>query len=312
VVAVAEATGRYARRVAIWTAERTVDEPLVRRLLAQFPELRPPRSLRPLSEGWDYAIWAVDEAWAFRFPRRTMVVPGTEREIAALPRLAPLLPLPVPEPVFVGGPTDDFPWPFFGSRLLPGRELGELSLDDAGREAVGVQLAGFLRALHTVDVDVDLPPDANRRADMRERVPKTREQLAELERLGIWHSTPEVETILAEAERLPPPALDAVVHGDLHFRQLLATDAGELTGVLDWVDLCRSDPAVDLSMLWAYLPPRARPAFLEAYGMVDDAQLLRARVVALSVWGALANYGHAEGHAGIAAEALSGLRRALS
>ena len=168
VVAVAEATGRYARRVAIWTAERTVDEPLVRRLLAQFPELRPPRSLRPLSEGWDYAIWAVDEAWAFRFPRRTMVVPGTEREIAALPRLAPLLPLPVPEPVFVGGPTDDFPWPFFGSRLLPGRELGELSFDDTGREAVGVQLAGFLRALHTVDVDVDLarrePPRGHARA----------------------------------------------------------------------------------------------------------------------------------------------------
>jgi aminoglycoside phosphotransferase (APT) family kinase protein len=297
--------------MAIWSAERTVDEPLVRRLLAQFPELQP-RSLRPLSEGWDYAIWAVDETWAFRFPRRTMVVPGTEREIAVLPRLAPLLPLPVPEPVFVGEPADDFPWPFFGSRLLPGRELGELDLDDAGREAVGVQLAGFLRALHTADVDVDLPPDANRRADMGERVPKTREQLAELERLGVWEATAEVDAILAEAERLPPRAHEAIVHGDLHFRQLLATDAGELTGVLDWVDLCRSDPAIDLSMLWAYLPLRARAAFLEAYGTVDDAQLLRARVVALSVWGALANYGHAEGHAGIAAEALSGLRRALS
>src|SRR5256885_3332116 len=126
--------------MAIWRAERTVDEPLVRRLLAQFPELRP-RSLRPLSEGWDYAIWVVDETWAFRFPRRTMVVPGTEREIAALPRLAPLLPLPVPEPVFVGGPTDDFPWPFFGSRLLPRRELRELCLDDAGRGAARLPAA---------------------------------------------------------------------------------------------------------------------------------------------------------------------------
>ena len=35
-----------------WTAKLVVDEPLVRRLLAQFPELDP-ESLRPFAEGWD-------------------------------------------------------------------------------------------------------------------------------------------------------------------------------------------------------------------------------------------------------------------
>ncbi|HZC29871.1 MAG TPA: phosphotransferase [Gaiellaceae bacterium] len=297
--------------MALWSAEFVVDKALARRLLRQFDELDA-RSLRPLSEGWDYAIWVVDEQWAFRFPRRASVVRGTLLEIAALPELAPLLPLPIPAPVFVGEPTDDFPWPFFGSRLLPGRELAELELDDEQRRQVGLQLAAFLRALHSAELAAELPADSNRRADMGERVPKTRDQLDELERLAIWERPPLVDAILVEAEALPPARTAAVVHGDLHFRQLLATDEGRLTGVLDWVDLCRSDPAIDLTMLWAYLPPNARGEFLDAYGPLDDSELLRARVVALSVWGALAHYGHVEGHTPIEREAVAGLGRIVS
>lgn len=92
-----------------WSAEVTVDERLVRRLLAQFPHLEL-RSVRPLSEGWDYAIWAVDDEWAFRFPRREIVLPGMELEIAIVPRLAQSLPVAVPAAVFVGEPAEEFRW----------------------------------------------------------------------------------------------------------------------------------------------------------------------------------------------------------
>ena len=73
------------------------------------------RPIRPFAEGWDYTIWLVDEDWAFRFPRREIAVPGVRIEIAVLPRIAPRLPLPVPAAELVGEPTDEFPWPFFGS-----------------------------------------------------------------------------------------------------------------------------------------------------------------------------------------------------
>jgi aminoglycoside phosphotransferase (APT) family kinase protein len=297
--------------VPTWSAERTVDEPLVRRLLAQFDELAA-ASLRPVSQGWDYSIWAVDERWAFRFPRREIVVRGMELEIAVVPKLEPLLPLGVPAAVFVGEPSDEFPWPFFGSRLLPGRELTELQLADEARSRVGLELAGFLRVLHDIELDVELPPDANRRTDMLSRVPRTREQLAELERLGVWHRPAAVDSLLAEAEALPPSTVSTIAHGDLHVRQLLATEEGRLTAVLDWVDLCRTDPAIDLAMLWAYLPPQARGDFLAAYGAVDDAQLLRARVVALSVWASLAHYGRVERFPLIEREAVAGLGRIVS
>jgi aminoglycoside phosphotransferase (APT) family kinase protein len=297
--------------VPTWTAELVVDEPLVRSLLGQFPILDP-QSLRPFAEGWDYSIWAVDERWAFRFPRREMAVPGVRREIAVLPDLAPLLPIPVPDPVFVGEPADGFPWPFFGSALLPGQELGEADLDDGARVEVGRALARFLHALHGAEVVYDLPTDGNRRAEMSTRVPKTRVQLADLEAEGIWRRRASVDRLLDEAEQLPDSQVSVVVHGDLHFRQVLVDGNGRATGVIDWVDVCRSDPAIDLSMLWSYFPVEGREAFLAEYGPVSDEQLLRARVVAFSLSAALAHYGHGEGFSAIEREALAGLERAAT
>ena len=294
-----------------WTAELVVDGGLARRLLAQFPELEI-ESLRPFAEGWDYAIWLVNERWTFRFPRREIAVPGVRREIAVLPELAPLLPIPVPEPVFVGEPSEGFPWPFFGSELLPGRELGEAVLDDSARVEIGRSLARFLRRLHNAEVAYELPADANRRADMSVRVPRTREQLGELEATGLWQPPASVDRLLEAAEGLPPSDASAVVHGDLHFRQVLVGDDASPTGVIDWVDVCHGDPAIDLSMLWSYLPPEGREAFLSEYGAVSDEQLMRARVVALSLSAALAHYGHIEGFRAVEREALSGLARAAA
>lgn len=293
----------------IWSAEVVVDEGLARRLLTQFPELSL-ESLRPLAEGWDNSVWVVDERYAFRFPRRQIAIPGVVLELAVLPKLAPLLPVPIPDPVFQGRPAEGYPWPFFGSELLPGRETCDAELDDEARLEVALQVAGFLQTLHGLDLDVALPLDANSRADMTKRVPLARGDLAELERLGVWRAPSLVRGILETAEQLPPAGLPAIVHGDLHFRHVLV-EGGRVTGVIDWGDLCRSDPAIDLQLLWSFLPPEARTAFLDAYGPLDEAQLLRARMLALSLCAALALYARAENLPNVEREALAGLGRAL-
>jgi aminoglycoside phosphotransferase (APT) family kinase protein len=294
--------------VAVWEPEIVVEEPLARRLLEQFPELeRAP--LRRLAHGWDYTVWLVGERYAFRFPRRQMVVSGTEREIAVLPKLGPLLPLPVPVPLFVGRPTDEYPWPFFGSAFLPGSEVAEAGLDDEARLEVALQLAGFMRTLHSVELDEPLPVDVNGRADMTRRVPLARESLGELARQGLWRASGEVGELLADAERLPPSTFEAVVHGDLHVRQFVV-EGPRVTGVIDWVDVCRSDPAIDLSLLWSFLPAGSRSAFLDAYGPVDDSQLVRARVLAFSLGSAIALSAHAHGLSAVTREALAGLELA--
>jgi aminoglycoside phosphotransferase (APT) family kinase protein len=298
-----------------WDAEVTVDEALAWRLVReQFAPL-PERSLALLSRGWDYSVLLVDDAWTFRFPRRTAVVPGTEREIAVLGALAPLLPVGLPAPTHVGAPSEGFPWPFYGAPYLQGSEVAEAGLDDERRAALARPLARALRALHgpaaLAAVGALLPVDPIGRADMSTRVPRTRTALAEVEALGLWRPTPAVEESLEAALALPPAEPAAVCHGDLHFRQLLVADGG-LTAILDWVDVCRADPGIDLQLYWSFVPADLRDAFLHEYGPVTEASLLRARVLALFLNATLARYGHAEGLAAVEAEAVAALVRTMA
>ena len=293
----------------VWAAEIEVDEPLVRKLLAQFG--LGDATLRKLAEGWDNSVWVVDERYAFRFPRREVAIPGLQREIAALPALAPLVPLPVPRPAFVGEPSDDFPWPFFGAELIPGVEAGVAELDDEARLEVALELAAFLRALHAVELDVELPLDPNGRTDMPKRVRLAREDVRVLEQQGLWRAPAALEALLERVADLPPAEAPAVVHGDLHFRHLLV-DGRAASGVIDWGDLCVADPAIDLPLYWSFVPPAAREAFLDAYGPVNETQLLRARVLSVQLCAVLAHYGHAEDRPELLRAGLDGLERTLA
>jgi aminoglycoside phosphotransferase (APT) family kinase protein len=293
----------------VWTAEVEVDEGLARRLIAaQFPQVEL-ATLAPLGVGWDNTVWLVDERWVFRFPRRDVAIPGFERELGALPKLAPRLPLPVPHPVLVGRPSDEFPWPFFGAAHLPGRE--PLGLDEATRAGLARPLGRFLRALHDASVD-GLPVDPMGRADMAVRVPRTVEQLTPVVEAGLWRIPDSVQRVLDAAHDLPPTDAAAVLHGDLHFRHLLVDDRGAVSGVIDWGDICRGDPSIDLSLLWSLLPATARADFLAVYGPVPETRLLRARVLAISLCSVLLLYGHDEGMAAVEREALAGLERAAA
>ena len=290
-----------------WDAEVVIEEELVRAVLAeQFPELEA-TSPRLLAEGWDNSVWVVEDVWAFRFPRRQIAIPGVERELAVLPRLAPLLPAPIPVPQFVGVPSERFPWPFFGAPLLAGREPADAALDDSAREALGAELGRFLRALHAVELDVDLPVDPIRRADMPFRVSRTRERLAALEG---WTPPSAVEQILSEAEQLPPSTARAITHGDLHHRHLLIQNRA-ISGVIDWGDMCVSDPAIDLMLVWSLLSPAGRDRFTAEYGAVDEAARLRARVLALFLGLTLLLYARDVAHASLERECLAGLERTL-
>jgi aminoglycoside phosphotransferase (APT) family kinase protein len=131
-----------------------------------------------------------------------------------------------------------------------------------------------------------------------------------LARLG--HRPPAVDRVLAEAVALPPPEGDVVVHGDLHFRHVLVDEDGGLAGVIDWGDVGHGDPSIDLSLLWSFFPAEGRAAFLDVYGPVSEAQLVRARALAVNLCTILAVYGRDEGMSELEREALAGLERALA
>lgn len=302
-----------------WAADVELDEAHVRSLLdAQFPDLALD-DVRPFAQGWDNALWQVGEDLLFRFPRRAVAVPGVEREIRVLGEVARRVPLPVPVPTFIGRASAAFPWPFFGTRQVPGDEIARVGVADApaSPEFAG-RLGAFLAALHTPEVGdalgSALPRDPMRRADATVRVPRTRDRLAQLAAIGLWQPPAAAERILAAAVSLGPAAPRAVVHGDLHVRHVLVDGVGHPSGVIDWGDCCLADPSVDLPLYWSLLDEAGRRAFRGAYGEagLSSERLLRARVLALFLDASLALYAHDIADAALLRQTLANLERTLA
>jgi aminoglycoside phosphotransferase (APT) family kinase protein len=301
--------------MAEWDPEIDVDAAAAAKMIAaQFPELRD-APVEPFAAGWDNTVHLVDGRWAFRFPRRAMAIPGVEREIEVLPRLAGHLPLAIPLPRYVGAPSDDYPWPWFGAPFIGGVELPAADVADARREPLAASVGGFLRALHAPGLarraGGGLPVDPMGRADMRHRVPFARARLTQLEATGRWRRSTALEKLLDDAGALPPPPRTTVLHGDLHVRHVLVTPDGAAAGIIDWGDVALGDPSVDLSVAYAAFVGPARQAFLQAYGPVDGLTQLRARVIGAFLSAALAAYAVDAGLVALEGEALAGLDRVV-
>lgn len=255
-----------------WTAEVEVTETEAARVItAQFPELAPV-TVRLMGAGWDNTAFVVNERYVFRFPRRAIAAPLLATELAVLPQIAPHLPLPIPVPIFQGNLGE---WPFGGYERLAGQTMCSLRLSEAERVGLAVPLAHFLRALHGLEVPA--PPDTIRRLDLDFRLPRAQENLARARGLG-----------LLTARELPLTApvgwvarTDTLVHGDLYVRHLLVGEDRTLAGVIDWGDLHRGDPAIDLSIAFIVLPPEAHKAFRDAYGSIEEATWQVARLRAI-------------------------------
>lgn len=292
-----------------WQAEHGVDAALATRLVAAtWPELG--GTAIHVGSGWDVDVWRFG-ALAVRFPRRALGAACLDNELAILPHVAELVPVPVPRPLRIGAPVLGYPSRFYAHVVLPGAPILRAALDDAALCALAPALGAFLRALHAIPLApvraAGLADDP--RGDVGRVAARGRDWLARV---------PLAPALAAAAGALlggPPPAdVDArvLVHGDFHAGNLLV-DRGEVSGVIDWGDAAAGDPAIDLAIGWSLVPAPGRAAFLAAYGPVAPEVWQRARINAVSRQGlALLAWGHGLGDATVVDWATRSLTRALA
>jgi aminoglycoside phosphotransferase (APT) family kinase protein len=279
---------------------------------ACFPEIATDR-VEPLGSGWDNSAFLVDGRIVVRFPRKASAAALMTTEITALGRIARHLPLAVPDPVHQAPGGAGFPWPFAGYALLPGRTACRAALSDDARRALAPTLGTFLRRLHDLDPSgLDLPSDTLGRLRLDARRDELVHRLGVLEREAVIdRSSAWVAAFDALGPDVPPVDADAVVHGDLYARHVLVDDEGAPTGVIDWGDLHRGAPAVDLMVTFALLPSSARAAFLDAYGPVDERDLRLARRRAIFHAAAFTWFGAEAGDVDLATEGRRALEHVL-
>ncbi|MCK9795248.1 aminoglycoside phosphotransferase family protein [Isoptericola sp. 4D.3] len=249
-----------------------IDVHLVRGLVeSQFPQWsRLPLALLDPA-GSDHVIYRLGEHLTVRLPRHGGAVDQARKEMALLPRMAPLLPLAVPEPVAVGEPGLGYPWDWGVTRWLEGAPATVAALG-ASTEAAQV-LAEFLLALQALPHDGEpaAEPLVARDAQTRAAIDTVGEHFDSDAMIRLWEAA-----LAAPAWDRPP----VWFHGDFHTGNLL-TVAGRVTAVLDFGELGTGDPARDLMMAFTLLSEGCRPVFRQVLGC-DDATWLRGRGWALT------------------------------
>ena len=160
--------------------------------------------------------------------------------------------------------------------FAPGRSLdglgwahGDPRLARAWREAG--------RALAALHACVEGAPDPH--GHLKSITPsdpaRTRTRVLTGERLG----TAEADWATGLTARLlsenPPPAQPAFLHNDLHAGNLMVTEDGAVSALIDWGDAGWGDPALDLSYSGPLAVPDLLAGYHEASGHADDALTLR-------------------------------------
>ena len=267
------------RNIKMHQNEIQTDTQLVGRLLAtQFPQWAD-LPLTPVpSAGTDNALYRLGSDMVVRLPRIDWAVGQAEKERRWLPRLAPHLPLAIPEQLAMGEPDAGYPWSWAIYRWLPGESATLERLTDPCQAAV--QLAQFITALWQIDA-TDGPPAAEhnlRGAPLALRDKPTRKAIAALAGVIDTRAATAVWEAALEApdwEREP-----VWFHGDLLSGNVLV-EQGRLSAVIDFGGLAVGDPACDLMIAWSLFSGASREAF-RAKTAVDEATWLRGRGCALS------------------------------
>ena len=262
--------------------EVNIDATLVSRLIAaQFPQWADLSVESVQTSGWDNRTFRLGETMSVRLPSAEGYVAQVEKEQRWLPRLKPLLPLPIPRPLALGRPAEGYPWPWSVYRWLEGENATLERIDNLPTFATA--LAWFLAALQGIDPaggPQSGPHNFYRGGPLSVYDAETRNALVALKGKMDTGAATEVWDAALNATWHGSPVW---VHGDVAAGNLLVT-RGRLSAVIDFGCSGVGDPACDLAIAWTLLSGRSREAFRRALS-VDRATWARGRGWAL--WKAL-------------------------
>ena len=243
---------------------------LVSKLIAeQFPEyVHLP--IRPVKNGGiDNRTLHLGDEMLIRLPSTEEYILQVPKEQKWLPILAKHLSIPIPAPIALGRPSKDYPWNWSIYKWLDGESANNLSLDDKDLEQIAIDLAGFLRELHKIDLgDGPIPGNHNflrgnhpsiYDADMRLYLQNLRGIIDTDKATALWE-----KAIDSRWEKGP-----AWIHGDFASGNFLIKDR-RLSAVIDFGGTGIGDPACDLVIAWTFLRGKSRDVFKKAMDLDED------------------------------------------
>jgi aminoglycoside phosphotransferase (APT) family kinase protein len=262
--------------------QQAINTALVQRLIAsQFPQWKD-LPIHPIAlSGWDNRTFHLGKDKLVRMPSHAEYATAVEKEHRWLPKLGPLLPLPIPEPLALGKPGEGYPWKWSIYRFLEGESAAVAPIHDLKQFAA--TLAEFLNALQQIDATggpVPGPDNFYRGGPLMAYDSQTREAIGLLQDRLDTQAVLKLWEVGLETSWQKAPVW---VHGDVSTGNLLMQE-GKLCAVIDFGQLAIGDPACDLAIAWTLFQGESREIF-RATLKLDDSTWVRGRAWAL--WKAL-------------------------
>ncbi|MEL7432050.1 MAG: aminoglycoside phosphotransferase family protein [Chlamydiota bacterium] len=247
---------------------------------AQFPEYGALAVSSVETQGHDNRTYRLGDDLLIRMPIDANYALKVPQEQKFLPRLAKKVRMPIPQPIKMGGPSEQYPYPFSIYKWLEGRSADQETVDDRALETIAVSLANFLQELQGItDIEGPCPGQHNwwRGDPVRVYDQEARTQIAHLSgkidsrrALQLWERA-------CSTQRKKKPVW---IHGDFAASNILIQNR-KVSGIIDFGGMAMGDPACDLVIAWTYLKGNARELFIREMDLDKDTWL---RAQAWALW----------------------------
>jgi aminoglycoside 2''-phosphotransferase len=227
---------------------------LVRQVQSDYPDMISGRERTRRHSGQFNHILFVDDSVVFRFPKYAHLIPQAQLEAQVLVEIAPLLPLPVPVPIYCKLDDRVTGSAYLGHIFIPGEplRLQVLQLLPRGVQLrLAHQIGAFLKALHGIraeQISTRLPI-ADTLEDAQGMYKEVQEKLFPSMRADARERiAAHYETYLAATElHAFTPVLR---HGDFGPSNILYNHEEKcISGIIDFNSIAFGDPAVDIASL---------------------------------------------------------------
>lgn len=238
-----------------------IDSKLASYLIAkQFPQWKD-LSIKPVKySGWDNRTFHLGQNMLMRLPSAREYAAQVENEQRWLPKLAPHLPLSIPEPIAMGLPDIKYPFKWSIYKWIEGEPASSVNIIDMNTFAF--DLAQFIEHLQKIDT-FGGPVSGNHNfhrggalvvydVQTKQAIDMLKNEIDGTKAYKIWQAA-------LNTTWLGKPVW---VHGDISMGNLLV-QGEKLSAVIDFGQLAIGDPACDLAIAWLSFSNESKNIFQE-------------------------------------------------
>jgi len=249
----------------------------------QFPQFSH-MPIRPVDQGGnDNRTFRLGDEMSIRLPSTKDYVRQVQKEQTWLPKIAPYLSLPIPQPIAFGMPSQIYPWNWSIYKWLEGESANSAELLDAHLETIALQLAHFLNEFHQFDAAGAPAPGLHNWWRAAHTSVYDADTKALIENLKDFVDADKARALWQKAISSKWHKDPVWVHGDVASGNLLVKD-NKLVAVIDFGCMGIGDPACDLTIAWTFFNGKSREIFKNNVPL-DEETWARARGWAM--WKAL-------------------------